>query len=70
MARQIATSDVRNKVTFGAINAMMTEVTPPHLIINMDCTQFAVGYDVQKKLKCSSLDKCPALFSSLKSEAF
>ena len=50
-ARQIATSDVRNAITFGGMNAMMVEYSIPQLIVNMDSTQFCVGYNNNKKLE-------------------
>ena len=68
VARQIATSDVRNAVTFGAMNAMMTEVTPPHLIINRDSTQFAIGYDAQKRTQVQFIGQVSGPLKALPSK--
>jgi hypothetical protein len=42
-ARAIAVADVRNAVSFAAMNQFVTPLIDPHLILNADATQFAVG---------------------------
>jgi hypothetical protein len=64
IARQVATSDVRNAVTFGAMNAVMAPKTCQYLTANMDSTQFAVGYFNGKKLEVKFIGE---LKGSLKS---
>jgi hypothetical protein len=52
-ARATAISDVRNAVSFAAMNQHMVEEcqTAPELILNMDATQFQVGYDTKGKIE-------------------
>ena len=42
-ARAVAVADVRNAVSFAAMNQLMSPLVNPHLILNADATQFTVG---------------------------
>ena len=41
--RAIAVADVRNAVSFAAMNQLVSHLIDPHLILNADATQFSVG---------------------------
>ena len=49
-ARAQATRDVRNAVSFAAMNALMVPLIPPQLIANIDATQFTVGNSSKGKV--------------------
>jgi hypothetical protein len=49
-ARLEACSCHRNLFTFITANSIMTSISPKHLILNMDSTQFAVGGDANENI--------------------
>lgn len=51
-AREEACADIRNAVTFAAMNMHMIPDTPSHCIMNLDATQFEVGNTNEEKVKC------------------
>lgn len=50
-ARAMAIADVRNSVSFAAMNSLMHDITHLSLILNADGTQFTVGYNSRKKVE-------------------
>ena len=50
-ARALATADVRNAVSFAAMNTLMVPLSHPALILNVDGTQFTVGCDSKGKIQ-------------------
>ena len=51
-ARAVAVDDMRNTVTFAAMNHYMVPLSCPALICNADATAFTVGYTGTKLVKC------------------
>jgi hypothetical protein len=56
-ARAAAISDLRNAISFAAMNSLMVPITPSKLILNADASQFKVGYDSNKKIEVKYLVK-------------
>ena len=50
-ARAVAVSDIRNAVSFAAMNFSMNKIAKQPLILNADATLYTVGYDNKKKLQ-------------------
>ncbi|KAJ1404376.1 hypothetical protein B484DRAFT_437184 [Ochromonadaceae sp. CCMP2298] len=59
-ARAEACADVRNAVSMAAMNALMVPKSDPHLILNVDATQFTVGNAMKKqRVKFRGVPKGP-----------
>jgi hypothetical protein len=57
-ARAIATEDIRNVVSFAAMNVAMSSVLKEEaLVLNADATQYEVGYDVKKDRQVKFITK-------------
>ncbi len=56
-ARLKARCDLRNAVSFAAMNSLVVELAEPPLILNMNSTQYCVGHSAKKKIKVKYFNK-------------
>jgi hypothetical protein len=61
-ARDLAVSDIRNAVSFAAMNKLMVPLVNPELILNVDATSFTVDKDCHEKIKIEYIEKKGKIF--------
>jgi hypothetical protein len=68
-SRAEACADVRNLLTFAAMNHYMVPNVSNLLCINSDATQFAVGYDCEKKIRVKFAGRRSGIRGPLKDDS-